>query len=141
MSRVLIVDGHNAIFAIESLATHHQVNREQTREALVSWLQQYQDSTDTQIIVVFDGQGKTTTKQGGTKNQVLVIYSSQGITADAHIEQLAAKYAEYYQIMVATQDMAIIHAVSESGATVISIKKLADLIDSNQAELKKKWLK
>ena len=52
MSRVLIVDGHNAIFAIESLATHHQVNREQTREALVSWLQQYQDSTDTQIIVV-----------------------------------------------------------------------------------------
>ena len=141
MSKVLIVDGHNAIFTIEALANYHQINKEQTREALVSWLQQYQDSTDTQIIVVFDGKGKTTSKQGGTNNHVLVIYSSQGVTADTHIEQLAAKYSTKYEIIVATQDMAIIHAVSESGATVISMQKLADLVDSNQADLQKKWIK
>lgn len=141
MSKVLIVDGHNAIFAIESLAIHHQTNREQTREALVSWLQQYQDSADTQVIVVFDGKGKTTTKQGGSNNQALIIYSSQGVTADAHIEQLAAKYSKNYRLTVATQDMAIIHSVSESGADVISIKKLAELIDGNQQEIRKKWVK
>ena len=64
-----------------------------------------QDNTDWHVAVVFDGAGTKTTGATSGPRGIQVFYSTADQSADSVIERLAAKYAERYEVTVATDDL------------------------------------
>ena len=100
-ARYLIVDGHSAIFGWPELQRFHARRTSLGRDALVKKLRDYQDYTGIRVVVVFDGKGNSATEQT-EPHSVQVFYSRAGQTADSIIERLASKYAEKFDLIVAT---------------------------------------
>jgi len=128
-ARYLIVDGHSIIFAWPELRTLHERRASAARDELIKRLRNYQDWTDVRVVIVFDGKGTkvSTTSDPG---DVQIFYSRSGQTADAIIERLASKYAEQFELMVATSDTMEAETVQACGAEWISPDALGDLLSA-----------
>ena len=128
-ARYLIVDGHSIIFAWPELRTLHERRASAARDELIKRLRNYQDWTDVRVVIVFDGKGTkvSTTSDPG---DVQIFYSRSGQTADAIIERLANKYAEQFELMVATSDTMEAETVQACGAEWISPDALGDLLSA-----------
>jgi predicted RNA-binding protein with PIN domain len=126
-ARYLIVDGHSIIFAWPELRKLHQRRSSLAREALIKQLRDYQDWTGVRGAIVFDGKGS---KVSATSDpgEVQIFYSRGGQTADAIIERLASKYAEMFDLMVATADSKEAETVQACGAEWISPDGLRGLL-------------
>ena len=131
MEKVLIVDGHSAIFSTPWLRELHQTNNDSGRDALTRELSDYQNLSDTYVILVYDGKGKTIGQQGGTEKEILILYSRTNQTADTIIERLAAKHAKKHDVQVASNDLMVLESCYASGAHTMSIDSLWDKIDYN----------
>jgi len=131
-ARYLIVDGHSIIFAWPELRKLHERRASLAREALAKRLRDYQDWTGVRVVVVFDGQG---TKMTATSDadDVQIFYSRRGQTADAIIERLASKYADRFEVIVATSDSMEEETVCAFGAKTISPGALRDLLEEARA--------
>jgi uncharacterized protein len=126
-ARYLIVDGHSAIFGWPEMHRLHARRSSLARDALIKKLRDYQDYTGVRVVVVFDGKGTSATEQS-EPHSVQVFYSRAGQTADAIIERLASKYAEKFDLTVATSDFLEQETASACGAECISIENLRALI-------------
>ena len=134
-SRILIVDGHSALFSWPELALVHARNSASARERIVKILTGLQDSTDWTVAVVFDGKGlkaSSETVPGG----IAVLYSKSGQTADSIIERLAAKYAQGYDVTIATNDRMERTTTEALGCMSISIDQLRKEIGQAGDELR-----
>ena len=140
MASILIVDGHSAIFGIESLAAEHAVNTRKARQMLVDWLNAYQDASDNPSVVVFDGRQAEGSREGGTESEVMVLYSERRMTADTVIERIAGAQAKKHQVFVASNDRAVRESVMASGAEAFSIKHLEELLDRTLADFRDRWI-
>lgn len=127
-ARYLIVDGHSAIFGWPELQRLHARRTSLARDALVKKLRDYQDYTGVRVVVVFDGKGTAATEQS-EPHSIQVFYSRAGQTADAIIERFASKYAEKFDLTVATGDLLEQETASAFGAECISIANLRATID------------
>jgi len=127
-ARYLIVDGHSAIFGWPDLERLHARRTSLARDALVKKLRDYQDYTGVRVVVVFDGKGSSASEQT-EPHSVQVFYSRAGQTADAIIERLASKYAEKFDLTVATSDLLEQQTASACGADCISIVTLRAMIE------------
>jgi predicted RNA-binding protein with PIN domain len=127
-ARYLIVDGHSAIFGWPEMQRLHARRSSLARDALVKKLRDYQDYTGIRVVVVFDGKGTSATEES-EPHSVQIFYSRAGQTADAIIERLASKYAEKFDLTVATSDLLEQETASACGAQCISIENLRALID------------
>lgn len=127
-ARFLIVDGHSAIFGWPEMEQLHIRRSALARDALVRKLRDYQDYTGIRTVVVFDGKGTVASDQS-EPNGVQVFYSRSGQTADAIIERLASKYAEKFEIVVATSDRLEQETVSACGADWVTIETLRAILD------------
>jgi uncharacterized protein len=127
--RYLIVDGHSVIFAWPELRKLHARRSSLAREALLKQLRHYQDWTGVHVVAVFDGKGKNV-DTSSEPEEVQVFYSRSGQSADAIIERLASKYAERFELMVATSDSLEAETVHACGAEPISPDALRELIAS-----------
>jgi predicted RNA-binding protein with PIN domain len=127
-ARYLIVDGHSAIFAWPELKKLHARRSSLARDALVKTLRDYQDYTGIRVVVVFDGKGSSTT-EASEPGGVQVFYSRAGQTADSVIERLASKYAQKFELTVATADLLEKETAGAFGANCISVELLRALID------------
>src|SRR6266702_3717050 len=129
--RYLIVDGHSIIFAWPELRKLHKRRALAAREELIKRLRHYQDWTGVRVVIVFDGKGAkiSTTSDPG---DVQIFYSRSGQTADAIIERLANKYAEQFDLMVATSDTMEAETVQACGAQWISPDALGDLLSAHR---------
>ena len=125
--RYLIVDGHSVIFAWPELRKVHARRSSAAREALLKQLRDYQDWTGVHVVVVFDGKGKKVDAISDPAD-VQVFYSRSGQSADAIIERLASKYAQRFEIMVATSDSMEAETVRACGAESISPDGLRGLL-------------
>ena len=123
----LLVDGHSIIFAWPELRALHERRTSLAREALVKRLRDYQDWSGTHVVVVFDGRGSSVSHEA-EPGEIQVFYSRVGQTADSIIERLASKYAERFQLMVATGDYLEQETASASGAETLSPEGLRDLL-------------
>lgn len=132
--RFLIVDGHSMIFAWEDLLALHQQRNELARQELAKRLASHQDATGMHVVLVFDGRGS---KHDSRKDDsgIQIIYSRTGETADTVVERLAAKYAETYDILVATNDRMEQQTVSSFGASWIDSNRLALDMEASALEL------
>ena len=128
-ARYLIVDGHSIIFSWPELRKLHERRSSLAREALLRQLRDYQDWTGVRVVAVFDGKGKTVDATSHP-SEVQVFYSRSGQSADAIIERLASKYAERFELTVATSDAMEAETVHAFGAHWISPAGLRRLIAS-----------
>jgi uncharacterized protein len=128
-ARYLIVDGHSVIFAWPDLRRLHARRSSLAREALIKQLRDYQDWTGVRVVVVFDGKGR---KVGASSDpgEVQIFYSRSDQSADAIIERLASKYAERFELMVATSDSMEAETVHACGAESISAEALRGLLST-----------
>ena len=127
-ARYLIVDGHSAIFGWPELQKLHARRSSLARNALVKKLRDYQDYTGVRVVVVFDGKGNSATEQS-EPHGVQIFYSRSGQSADSIIERLAGKYAEKFDLTVATADLRERETATAFGAECISIANLRAMID------------
>ena len=125
--RYLIVDGHSIFFAWPELPTLHERRASAAREELIKRLRNYQDWTGVRVVIVFDGKA-TNVSTTSDPGDVQIFYSRSGQTADAIIERLANKYAEQFDLMVATSDTMEAETVQACGAAWISPVALGNLL-------------
>jgi predicted RNA-binding protein with PIN domain len=130
-AQYLIVDGHSVIFAWPELRKLHARRSSLAREALIKQLRDYQDWTGVHVVVVFDGKGRKIDATA-ERAEVQVFYSRSGQSADAIIERLASKYANHFELMVATSDLMEAETVQACGAEWISPDGLRALLSSVQ---------
>ncbi|MBA3544267.1 MAG: NYN domain-containing protein [Chthoniobacterales bacterium] len=126
-TQYLLVDGHSIIFAWPDLRRLHERRTSLARDALVKQLRDYQDWSGTRVVVVFDGRGSSISQQSDP-GEIQIFYSRAGQTADTIIERLASKYAERYQLVVATGDYLEQETTSASGAETVSPDGLRELL-------------
>jgi uncharacterized protein len=123
----LLVDGHSIIFAWPELRLLHDRRTSLARDALVRQLRDFQDWTGIHVVVVFDGRGPKISAEAHP-GEVQIFYSRTGQTADSIIERLASKYAERFDLLVATGDYLEQETTSASGAETISPERLRELL-------------
>ncbi len=128
--RCLIVDGHSMIFALPDLRNLQGKSHLASRIELEKRLVRYQDISGVSVVLVFDGAGgRVQSDREGAGVQV--IYSDQGRTADDVIERLSAKYAQKYDLTVATDDYAEQETVRAHGAHAIGSEMFRDQLDAS----------
>lgn len=123
----LLVDGHSIIFAWPELRRLHDRRTSLARDALTRQLRDYQDWSGVKVVVVFDGRGSAVSQES-VPGEIQIFYSRTGQTADSIIERLASKYAERFQLVVATGDYLEQETASACGAETISPQGLRDLL-------------
>ncbi|MFT4176128.1 MAG: NYN domain-containing protein [Luteolibacter sp.] len=128
--KILLVDGHSAIFALpEFRELHRGPGRFVARLELVKWLQRFADLNDWHVVVVFDGKQAERGIEGGKETNVLVMYSRRGETADSVIERLAARFGDRDEVLVASNDTMVRTTCSVFGAETMSIEALKTMIE------------
>ena len=130
MDKVLIVDGHSAIFSTPELADEHASNATRARLELIRRLTYFQDISDYHVVLVFDGKGNVLDRQMRQDLDILVMYSRGNQSADAVIERLVARHAEKYDVQVASNDRFVLDTISVFGAFPMSIRRMWELLDS-----------
>jgi len=136
MAKYLIVDAHSVIHAWPELRTLHFRRMVLARDALLRALAAYHDLSGVRVVVVFDGQGSRPSgaiEPGG----IQVFYSGGGMTADAVVERLVARYAGAHEITVATDDRLEADTATGFGATCISTELLRLMIRENDEGLER----
>ncbi|MAB75276.1 MAG: hypothetical protein CMO47_02305 [Verrucomicrobiales bacterium] len=124
----LLVDGNNIVHAWPDLLKRHRTSPGSAHRELIQALSDYRDWSDDRVVVVFDGLGNTVDEErvaGG----IQIFYTSGGLTADDVIERLAIKYAQTYQITVATDDQAEQDIVVGAGGEALSSVGLKEKIE------------
>ena len=137
--KFLILDGHSVIYAWEDLRKLHlrADKRYLAREELLKRMRTLQDMRGERVVVVFDGIGSKIS-ESREKDDVQVFYADASHTADAVIEQLAAKYAASYSIRVCTADRMVWDGIRASGADWISPDTLRIEVEQAEGELARK---
>ncbi|NNE93295.1 MAG: NYN domain-containing protein [Verrucomicrobiales bacterium] len=130
----LLVDGNNIIHAWPDLLDLHRRQSGLAHEELIRRLTGYRDLTGDRVVVVFDGRGARISNEKQEPG-LQVMYSSSGKTADDVIERLATKYADKYDITVATDDRAEQDIVISVGGYAISSDTLRDKIERAESEM------
>jgi len=92
-------------------------------------LRNYQDWTSIRVAVVFDGSGDRLSAISDP-HDIQIFYARRNQSADAIIERLASKYADRFEITVATSDSLVAETVNASGAFSISPDALRKRLDA-----------
>ena len=130
VERLLIVDGHSAVFAIDELrALHRGPRRYMARLELVRRLRDLGDRSGWKVVVVFDGRQRDRAFEGGAEEGVMVVYSKATETADAVVERLAARFAaKGDEVRVASNDRMVLTTALAFDAHGLTIRDLEDWI-------------
>lgn len=135
MERLLVVDGHSAIFALDELrALHHGATRHLARIELVRRLRDLGDRSGWAVVVVFDGRQAERNFEGGKEDGIMVIYSKGTETADTVVERIAARFAmKGDEVRVASNDRMVLTTALAFGATGMRIEQLDRWIEEERA--------
>lgn len=138
MSRELVVDGYNVIYAWPHLAPLMAAHRmEEARRRLVSALADYAAGTGERVIVVFDAHGREPGHAGGELiDGVTVIFGSRAQSADHVIERrvsVAARNGRAGDVTVATGDRLQRDMVMAMGGSVIGAQALLSEVRAAEA--------
>ncbi|MDY6083658.1 MAG: NYN domain-containing protein [Dialister sp.] len=104
MRDLYFIDGYNIIFSMPDEFDSNEM--ESARKKLVEQLQDFGAHNDIEIIVVFDGQGKTKKPEvEQISPRFAVVFTPARMTADTYIESESYRRRdEYRSIFVATSD-------------------------------------
>ena len=132
----ILVDGYSLLHNWPALAPGLERHSAAARDALVEKLTHYRDAQGTPISIFFDG---SMPRGAGHKThsspEVEVLFSSSGQTADDLIERAAARFQDYGEVLVVTDDVAERETVSAFGATTASCDNFIAMVNSALADL------
>ncbi len=138
MAKYLIVDAYSIIYAWPDLRALHERRLSLAREALLQRLTHYHDLGDYRVVVVFDGKGSARSSEATEPGGIQVFYSGNGLSADAVIERLVAKYAAQHEISVATGDRLEAQTVITFGAlSCISPEALHAMVEESDRDFRR----
>ena len=130
VTRYLIVDGFNVIFAWPELSALAEQELEQARDRLMEILANYAAFTRTETILVFDaykvrvGKGERMDYHG-----VRVVYTRENETADVYIEKMLHDIGKNDQVRIVTSDNLIQVSALRSGVLRQSAREFGEEID------------
>lgn len=127
----LLVDGNNIVHAWPDLLALHRRRKESARDELIRRLEAYRDFSGERIVVVFDGRGDVS-REERRESGLQVFFSGSGQTADDLIERLSVRYADRFDLCVATDDRSEQDMVSAAGAEVLSSSGLRDRLEASE---------
>lgn len=136
--RILLVDGNNVIHAWPDLLEMHRRRKGLAHAELSHRLTLYQDHSGVRVVLVFDGRGPHVEEESPAGG-IQIFYTDSGRTADDVIERLTLKYAEKFEILVATDDRSEQDAVIGLGALALSTEWLRDEVDQAGARFRAQW--
>ena len=131
----LIVDGYNMIFAWEDLAETAKHDLSAARRHLSDLLTGYAAFRKCRTVLVFDSYRQP----GSEKYQdagIQVVFTREGETADAYIQNLAARFGGNYRVSVASSDGLVQLSALGSGVLRVSARELRQEIDRAQKEMR-----
>jgi predicted RNA-binding protein with PIN domain len=125
MTKVLIVDGYNAIHKIPEIDSLLDESLEEAREAITALAREYQRKTGgvSEIFVVFDGRDEYRKYSFDKPGQ---IFSGTG-EGDSRIIRLAQDKSEKFHVVVVSDDNRVGNSCRAAGATVIPVKRFHDV--------------
>ncbi|MBR6119561.1 MAG: NYN domain-containing protein [Oscillospiraceae bacterium] len=130
VTRILVVDGFNVIFAWPELAAIAETDLEQARERLMEILANYAAFTRTETVLVYDaykvkgGKGERFDYHG-----VRVVYTKENETGDAWIERFCHDVGKNRELRVVTSDNLIQVSALRSGVLRQSAREFGEEID------------
>lgn len=131
----LVIDGYNIIHAWPELIKEFRRGSDVVCQLLVEAVQVLHDQKGQRVTVVFDGRGERVEIDYPCKvNTFSVIYSPSGTSADAIIEQLAARSDAPKEMTVASRDNMVCESVSAYGVFTITPEQLKEEVDRCQKQ-------
>ena len=131
----ILVDGYSLLHAWRDLAPGEPRHSARSRDALITELTQYADSTNTPITLFFDGSGAPAgTPKPNAPEGLEIIYSTKGKTADDLIERTAHRLKPYGEALAVTNDFAERDTVISLGGMAQSCEEFIKDIQSVMKE-------
>ena len=130
VTKYLVVDGFNVIYAWPELAALAETDFQQAQERLMEILANYAAFTRTETVLVFDaykvkgGKGERFDYHG-----VRVVYTRENETGDAYIERLLYDIGKNEQLRIVTSDNLIQISALRSGVLRQSAREFGEEID------------
>jgi predicted RNA-binding protein with PIN domain len=133
----VLVDGYSLLHHRPELAPDKPRHSFHARDALVSMLTQYQDSSGTPVTVIFDGGGAPpdTPKNETAKGGIEVLFSKKGQTADQIIERVAHLMKPYGEVLAVTNDFAERETVINLGCSACSCENFMEMLDDTVGDM------
>jgi predicted RNA-binding protein with PIN domain len=132
----ILVDGYSLLHDWPEIAPGRPRHSAAAREALVGKLTRYRDAVGTPISIFFDGcMARGAGPKAHSSPEIEVLYSSGGLSADDLIERAAARFREYGEVLVVTDDVAERETVMAFGASAASCDNFVRMVQSALAEL------
>ena len=116
-----LIDGYNVIHALPALKTIASTDIESARDALIEQAAILLNP-DTQVVIVFDGQGTTTDTAPALPgvDGLLTVYTAQNLSADTWIERAVYRTKKRHLCTVISADGGIRDLCRGMGARVVS---------------------
>jgi len=131
----MVIDGYNIIHAWPELNKEFRRGSDVVCQLLVDAVSVLHNQENQRVTVVFDGQGDQLTVEYPSKLKTFsVLYAPAGISADAIIEQLAARSDAPKDMTVASRDNMVCESVASYGAFTISPDQLKKEVDRCQKQ-------
>ena len=132
----ILVDGYSLLHNWPELAPGRARHSAAARDALVEKLTHYRDACGTPISIFFDG---SMPRGAGPKThstrEVEVLFSTGTQTADDLIERAAARFQDFGEVLVVTDDIAERETVSAFGASAASCDNFIAMVKDSLADL------
>jgi predicted RNA-binding protein with PIN domain len=139
VEQYLIVDGYNIIGAWPELQRLKEVELEQARDRLITWLAEYQSFSGMHVYLVFDAYKVPGLGKKYLQSKLKVLYTKEKETADELIERLVTELVgRRREIYVATSDMIEQHVIFGKGALRISASELFIKMKQSRQEIRRK---
>lgn len=132
----ILVDGYSLLHSWPELAPGQARHSAVARDALVEKLTHYRDATHTPISIFFDGSlPRGVGPKTHSSRDVEVLFSTGSQTADDLIERAAARFQDYGEVLVVTDDIAERETVSAFGASAASCDNFIAMVKGSLNDL------
>ena len=111
-----IVDGNNLIGS----APDFSLGDPESRGKMVSLIRKFQESKNTKITVVFDGEPQGSELKNPINAKLTVVYPRYGLTADDEIKHILDNYQQLKEIVLVTTDRELKKYAKDKGARTIN---------------------
>ncbi|HUU06618.1 MAG TPA: NYN domain-containing protein [Patescibacteria group bacterium] len=111
-----IIDGNNLI----GCAPDFSLSDPEARGKMIAIIKKFQESKNTKITVVFDGEPQGSELRNPINSKLTVVYPRYGLSADDEIKKILENYQHLKETVLVTTDRELKSFAKEKGAKTIN---------------------
>jgi predicted RNA-binding protein with PIN domain len=111
-----IIDGNNLI----GCAPDFSLGDPESRGKMISLVRKFQESKNTKVTLVFDGEPQGSERHNPINSKLTVIYPRYGLTADDEIKGILESYQHVKETVLVTTDRELKTYAKEKGVRTIN---------------------